>query len=344
VDKIVECVPNVSEGRDRAALEYMGAAISKVPGVKLLGMDPDSSYHRCVITFAGEPDACVEAMFQLVLAAREKIDMTVHKGEHPRQGAVDVAPFVPIKGVTMADCADLARRLGKRVGEELGIPVYLYESAATTPERKNLANIRKGEYEALPAKLKTPEFKPDFGPAEFIPRFGALTTGARFFLIAYNVNLATTDVDKVTEIAYAVREMGDVLKNEEGNPVMRHGKSVRIPGKLRMVKGMGVLLEEHHFCQVSMNLTHFLMNPPHIAFEEVKLEAEKRGIRATGSEVVGLIPLGAVLMAGEYYMFVEGTRTDNTTEAELVKVAHDRLSLSDYNPFDPRKKIIEYMI
>jgi glutamate formiminotransferase/formiminotetrahydrofolate cyclodeaminase len=344
VDKIVECVPNVSEGRDRLALEYMGAAIDKVPGVKLLDMDPDASYNRCVITYAGEPDACVEAMYQLVLAAREKIDMTVHKGEHPRHGAVDVAPFVPIKGVTMADCAELARRLGKRVGEELGIPVYLYESAATTPDRKNLANIRKGEYEALPRKLKTPEFKPDFGPAEFVPRFGVLTTGARFFLIAYNVNLKTVDVDKTTEIAYSIREMGDVLRDVDGEPVMRGGKKIRIPGKLRMVKAMGVLLEEHNFCQVSINLTHFMMNAPHIAFEEVRLEAANRGIEVTGSEVVGLIPLAAVLMAGEYYMFVEETRTDVTTEKELVQVAHDRLGLSDYNPFDPKKKIIEYMI
>jgi glutamate formiminotransferase/formiminotetrahydrofolate cyclodeaminase len=344
VDKIVECVPNVSEGRDRAALEYMGAAIAKVPGVKLLDMDPDSSYHRCVITFAGEPDACVEAMYQLVIAAREKVDMTIHKGEHPRHGAVDVAPFVPIKGVTMSDCAELTRKLGKRVGEELGIPVYLYESAASSPDRKNLANVRKGEYEALPRKLKDPKWKPDFGPAEFVPRFGVLTTGARFFLIAYNVNLATIDVDKATEIAYAVREMGDVLKDVDGEPVMRGGKTIRIPGKLRMVKGMGVFLEEHNFCQVSMNMTNFLINAPHIAFEEVKLEAEKRDIEVTGSEVVGLIPLAAVLMAGEYYMFMDGTRGEDTTEQELVQVAHDRLGFSDYNPFDPQKKIIEYMI
>jgi glutamate formiminotransferase/formiminotetrahydrofolate cyclodeaminase len=344
VEKIVECVPNVSEGRDKSALEYMGNAISKVPGVKLLDMDPDASYHRCVITFAGEPDACVEAMYQLVLAAREKIDMTIHKGEHPRHGAVDVAPFVPIKGVTLADCAELARQLGKRVGDELGIPVYLYESAASTPERKNLANVRKGEYEALPLKLKDPQWKPDFGPAKFVPRFGVLTTGARFFLIAYNVNLATTDVEKANSIAYAIRELGDVQRNSDGNPVLRQGKPVRIPGKLRMVKAMGVFLEQHQFCQVSINLTHFIVNAPHIAFEEAKLEAEKLGVKVTGSEVVGLIPLAAMLMAGEYYMFIEGTRTDNTTEEELVKVAHDRLGLSDYNPFDPKKKIIEYMI
>ena len=344
MDKIVECVPNVSEGRDKAALDYMGAAIAKVPGVKLLDMDPDPVYHRCVITYAGEPDACVEATYQLVLAAREKIDMSQHIGEHPRHGAVDVAPFVPIRGVTLSDCVELARQLGKRVGEEQGIPVYLYESAASTPERKNLAKVRKGEYEALPEKLKTPEFKPDFGPAEFVPEFGVLTTGARFFLIAYNVNLATTDVDKAKEVAFAVREMGDVLKDENGEPVMRKGKKVRIPGKLRMVKGMGILLEKHNFCQVSMNLNHFLINAPHIAFEEVKLESAKRGIEVTGSEVVGLIPLAAVLMAGEYYMDDEGIRTDNTTETELVQMAHDRLGLSDYNPFNPDKKIIEYMI
>ena len=344
MDKIVECVPNVSEGRDKAALDYMGAAIAKVPGVSLLDMDPDPSYHRCVITYAGEPDACVEATYQLVLAAREKIDMTTHKGEHPRHGAVDVAPFVPVRGVSLSDCAELARKLGKRVGDELGIPVYLYESAASKPEWKNLANVRKGEYEALPKKLKDPKWKPDFGPAEFVPKFGVLTTGARFFLIAYNANLATTDVKKAIEVAFAVREMGDVLKDIDGEPIMRRGKKVRIAGKLRMVKGMGVLLEEHNFCQVSMNLNHFLINAPHIAFEEVKLEANKRGIEVTGSEVVGLIPLAAVLMAGEYYMFVEGTRTDDTIEEELVQVAHDRLGLSDYNPFDPNKKIIEYMI
>jgi glutamate formiminotransferase/formiminotetrahydrofolate cyclodeaminase len=347
VDKIVECVPNFSEGRDASVWEAISEAVSSVKDVLLLDVDPDASYNRVVVTFAGSPEAVVEAAFKAAKVAGERIDMSRHKGEHPRFGAMDVCPFVPVAGVSMADCAELARAFGKRVGEELGYPIYLYEAAAGRPERKNLAVVRSGQYEGLKDKLKDPEWKPDFGPAEFVPHYGVTAAGARFFLIAYNVDLATADVELSQRVADAVRQMGGPLRDDDGNVVTRDGKPVKRKGKLRMVKGMGVFLEPKDrppFCQISMNLTNYLITPPHVAFEEVKYEAAKLGVETTGSEVVGLVPLEPLLLAAEYYVAESGERKKSITEEELVQVACDRLGLSDYNSFDPEMKIIERRI
>jgi glutamate formiminotransferase/formiminotetrahydrofolate cyclodeaminase len=315
-----------------------------VAGVTLLDVDPNADYHRCVITYAGEPSACVEATFRLTRAAYEEIDMTQHHGSHPRSGAVDVAPFVPVRDIRLADCAELARQYGRRVGAELGLPVYLYEAAASRPERTNLANVRKGEYEALEAKLKDPGWAPDFGPATFVPRFGCVITGARFFLIAYNVNLKTADLDLTQDIALHVREMGWPIKDRRGHEVVSAaGRKVFHPGPLLNVKGMGVYLDEDKFCQISMNLTNYLITAPHIAFEQVKQEAESRGVEVNGTEVVGLIPLQAVLLAAEYYVWRDRLPRP-ATEHEAVMLAHARLGFSAFRPFDAKKKIIEYTL
>lgn len=330
MDKIVECVPNFSEGRDPEFFEAVGRAVSAVPDVILLDVDPDASYNRVVVTFAGAPEAVLEAACRATRVAFERIDMRKHEGEHPRFGAIDVCPFVPVKGLGLSDCVGLARAYGKTVAEELDIPVFLYEAAATRPERKNLANVRAGQYEGLAARLADPRFTPDFGPARFVPKFGAVAAGARFFLVAYNIDLATDDLDLATEIAHAVRWLGDPSRKGHG--------------KLRMTKAMGVRLTPKNrppFCQVSMNLINYLITPPHVAFEEVKLEAELRSVEVTGSEVVGLIPLEPILMAAEYYLFEDGSRREEPSEEELVGAAVERLGLSDYNRFDPQKKIIE---
>lgn len=339
MDRIVECVPNFSEGKDPQVFEAIGEAISSVSGVRLLGMEPDASYNRVVVTFVGEPEPVVEAAVRATQVALERIDMRIHRGGHPRFGALDVCPFVPVRGVSLADCAELARSYGRRVGEELEVPVYLYEMAASRPERKNLARVRAGEYEALSEKLKRPEHAPDFGPARFVPSFGAVAAGARFFLVAYNIDLDTDDLDAVNQIAYAVRELGAPASTRAGG-----SGSKRVPGKLRFTKGIGVAIPERKMCQVSMNLTNYLITPPHVAFEEVRFEAERRGIRVTGSEVVGLIPIEPLLMAAEYDCFARGVRSPKVTERELVEHAHDYLGLSDFNPFDVDRKVIEYAI
>ncbi len=341
---IVECVPNISEGRDREKIGRIAGTVDGVSGVRLLDVDPNGDYNRTVITFAGEPGACVEAMYRLTAAAAEEIDMRAHKGEHPRSGAVDVAPFVPVRGITMLECAELSRLYGKRVGETLGIPVYLYEAAASRPERGNLARIRKGEYEALEEKLKLPEWTPDFGPAEFIPKSGCVITGARFFLIAYNVNLEISDMELAHDVALHVREMGWPLRDVNGDEIVSAtGKKVYHPGPLRNAKAMGVYLEDGNFCQVSINLTNYLVTPPHIAFEQVKSETLSRNIGVKGSEVVGLIPLEALLLAAEFYRWRDG-RAKAQSEQESVQIAHDCLGLSSFRGFDPATKIIEYAI
>jgi glutamate formiminotransferase/formiminotetrahydrofolate cyclodeaminase len=333
---IVECVPNFSEGRDIRIVNAIAGAVGTVGGVKLLGADPDRDYNRTVVTFIGSPDDVVEAAFAATRTAAELIDMRAHKGEHPRIGATDVVPFVPLQGVTMADCVELARRYGRRVGKELGIPVYLYEAAATRPERRNLASVRKGEYEGLAEKLRDPAWAPDFGPASFNERSGATVTGARVFLIAYNVNLDTADVGVANEIALRVRESGRVKKDAAGNPVLdAAGRKVTVPGTLRAVKAMGVLLDAHTIAQVSMNLVDFTVTPPHTAFEEVARQAASLGVRATGSEIVGLTPREALLAAGRH--FAPGV----TEESVLVRAAVDRLGLSQLEPFDPKRKVIE---
>jgi glutamate formiminotransferase len=337
--KIVECVPNFSEGRNIRVINAIAGAISGVQGVKFISAEPDKDYNRTVVTFVGDTSSVVEAAFASTKKAAELIDMTQHHGGHPRLGATDVVPFVPVSGVNMQDCVALAREFGRRVGEELGIPVYLYEAAASRPERKNLATIRKGEYEGLAEKLADPAWQPDFGPSTFNPKSGATVAGARMFLIAYNVNLNTDDVKIASEIALRVRESGRAKKDERGNPVVdSSGNKVNIPGTLKAVKAMGVFLEAHSIAQVSMNLVDFHVTPPHVAFEEVKRQAASLGAVATGSEIVGLTPLVALLAAGKYY--APGTTGDDG----LLTVAVERLGLSQLERFDKNKKIIEYQL
>jgi glutamate formiminotransferase/formiminotetrahydrofolate cyclodeaminase len=344
MDKIVECVPNFSEGRDLNIINAITGRISAVQGVKLLGADPDKDYHRTVVTFVGEPDAVVEAAFAATEKAAELIDMTTHQGEHPRMGATDVVPFVPVSGVTMEECVELAHRYGRRVGEELGIPVFLYEEAATGPERRNLATVRKGQYEGLAEKLKDPQWKPDYGPAEMNTRSGAVIAGARVFLIAYNVNLDTDDVDLANTIAQNIRESGRVLKDDQGRTIRDEmGKAKRKPGTLKAVKAMGVLLEEHHISQVSMNLVNYQITPPHAAFEECRQQAARLGASVTGSEIVGLTPLEALLMAARHHLQTQG-QTADLPPRDLVRVAAEYLGLSQLQPFDPDEKVIEFQI
>ena len=330
MEQLVECVPNFSEGRDRSIIDAITKSIKGVPGAKLLSVEPDKDYNRTVVTFVGEPESVKEAAFQATKTAAERIDMRSHKGEHPRIGATDVVPFVPISGVSTGDCVRLANEYGARVGKELGIPIYLYEEAARNPQRKSLPSIRKGEYEGLEEKLNDPAWKPDYGPTVFNARSGATVTGARFFLIAYNVNLNTNKKELAHEIALRIRESGRTVKNEKG-------ESIKVPGSLKAVKAMGVLLERFDIAQVSINLNNYTITPPHVAFEEVQKQARTLGVHATGSEVVGLIPKEALLMAGRFY-------GNETSEEKLVKVAVERLGLNQFEPFDPKKKVIEYMI
>jgi len=338
--QIVECVPNFSEGRDPGIIKRIAEAITGVPGVKFLSAEPDKDYNRTVVTFVGEPEGVLEAAFRATARAAELIDMTRHTGEHPRLGATDVVPFVPIAGVSMQDCVGLALRYGERVAGELGIPVYLYEEAASRPERKNLATIRKGEYEGLQQKLADPVWVPDFGQAEFNARSGATVTGARTFLIAYNVNLSTADVAVASEIAARVRESGRVKKDATGATVLdASGNKVVIPGTLKSVKALGVLLEAQSIAQVSMNLVNFTATPPHAAFEEVAKQARSLGAEATGSEIVGLTPREALLIAGRHY-----AAGASMSDEQLLDLAIERLGLGQLEPFDRHKKIIEYQL
>ncbi len=338
--KIVECVPNFSEGRNQETISAIGASVQSVTGARLLSIEPDKDYNRTVVTFVGEPDAVLEAALQATKTASELIDMSKHKGEHPRIGATDVVPFVPISGVTMDDCVALAKKYGERVATELNIPIYLYEFAARKPWRSNLADIRKGEYEGLPEKIKDPVWKPDYGEAVFNEKSGATVTGARKVLIAYNVNLNTPDDRLAHEIALRIREIGRPLKDASGNPVKNEkGETIRIHGSLKAVKALGVYLERHKIAQVSINLVDYEKTSMHDAFEEVKKQAELLGIKATGSELVGLAPLDAMLKAGKYYA---GERS--LLEKELVELAIEKLGLNQLEAFDVKKKIIEYSI
>ncbi len=342
--QLVECVPNFSEGRNTETIEAIGASIRSIAGVKLLSVEPDKDYNRTVVTIAGEPEAVGEAAFQATKKAAGLIDMTQQKGEHPRLGATDVVPFIPISGVTMDDCVRLANIYGKRVADELGIPVYLYEFAARSIQRRNLADIRKGEYEGLRDKLADPLWKPDYGKANFNARSGATVTGARKFLIAYNVNLNTPDSSIAQEIALRIRESGRPKKDAAGKVVKNDkGESIRIPGTLKAVKAMGVELKRLNITQVSINLVDFETTGMHVAFEEVKRQARLLGAEATGSEIVGLTPLEAILSSGEYYA---GNLEANKPFAneELVSIAIERLGLSQIEPFYPAKKIIEYRL
>lgn len=339
MSRIVECVPNFSEGRNLTTINEIAGVIKSVGHVKFISAEPDKDYNRTVVTFVGEPDAVVEAAFRATARATELIDMTQQKGEHPRLGATDVVPFVPVAGVTMQDCVNLAHSFGQRVGNELGIPVYLYEEAAQHPERRNLSTIRKGEYEGLAEKLQDPAWMPDYGPASFNARSGATVTGARMFLIAYNVNLGTNDTTIANEIALTIRESGRVKKDAQGKPVLdEKGRKVTIPGTLKAIKAMGVLLEAHNIAQVSINVVNYHMTPPHMVFEEVKKHAARFGVNVTGSEIVGLTPKEALIIAGRYY---DSAQVD---ENQLIRTAVERLGLSQLELFDPQKKIIEYQL
>jgi len=339
MSKVVECVPNFSEGRDLKVIAAISDAVTGVPGVHLIGAEPDKDYNRTVVTFVGAPEAVVEAAFRATRTASELIDMTQHKGEHPRMGATDVVPFVPVSGITMEECAGLARTYGERVGRELKIPVFLYEAAASVPGRSNLSDVRKGEYEGLPEKLSQEEWRPDFGPAEFNARSGATAAGARMFLIAYNVNLGTNDTGVADAIALRVRESGQLRKDTEGKPMLdAHGKKIRIPGTLKSVKAMGVLLESHNIAQVSMNLVNYHETPPHAAFEEVRRQGKEFGVEVTGSEIVGVTPKEALLMAGRFYAPEVGD------EDGLLRTAVEKLGLSRLDAFDLRKKVIEFQL
>lgn len=348
--RLIECVPNISEGRDRARIDAIAAVVETVEGVRLLDVDPGKATNRTVITFVGEPEPVIEAAFLLIKKAQELIDMRGHKGEHPRFGATDVCPLVPIAGVSMEECANYAKKLGERVGGELGIPVYLYENAATEEKRRNLANNRSGEYEGLPKKLTDPTWKPDFGPATFtdsVARSGAVAIGARNFLVAYNVNLNTTSTRRANAIAFDIREAGRVLRDGDpltGKPVLdEKGEPQKIPGKLKAVKGIGWFIEEYGIAQLSLNLTDISVTPVHVAFDEACKSAAERGIRVTGSELVGLIPKQALLDAADFYL-ARQERSLGISEREKIKLAVKSLGLDDLGPFDPQKKVIEYML
>jgi len=340
--KIVECVPNFSEGRDREKIKAITQEIERTPEVKLLDVDPGESTNRTVVTFIGSPEGVKEAAFRAIRKAAELIDMTKHKGAHSRIGATDVCPFVPVSGITMEDCVRLAHEVGQRVAEELGIPVYLYEEAAQKEERKNLANIRAGEYEGLPEKLKEPVWAPDYGEPVFNPRSGATVIGAREFLIAYNINLNTRERRLAHEIALQLRESGRAKRDSEGNIVRdEEGKTVMLPGRFTHLKAVGWYIEDFGVAQISINFTNYKVTPPHVVFDETVKEAEKLGLRVTGSELVGLIPKEALLLAGRYYLAKQG-KSPGVPEEELIRIAVLSLGLNDVTPFDPEKKIIEY--
>ena len=348
MQRLIECVPNISEGRRPEVINAVAAVVETVDGCRLLDVDPGKSTNRTVITFVGPPETVGEAAFRLIKKASELIDMSKHSGEHPRMGATDVCPFVPVAGVTMDDCIKVAHEVGERVGRELGIPGYFYESAAKRPERKNLAVCRKGQYEGL-GKLSTEEGAPDFGPADFnetARRTGATAVGARDFLIAYNINLNTTSSRRANAIAFDIREAGRIKKRDglTGPAILdEHGEPVRIPGTLKAVKGIGWYIEEYGIAQLSLNLTDINVTPVHVAFDEACNKAQARGIRVTGSELVGLLPLRVLLDAADHYLRKQ-QRSLGISEAEKVKIAVKSLGLDDLGPFDPAKRVIEYII
>ena len=345
MQKIVECVPNFSEGRDLAVIEQITEAIKQIEGITLLDVDPGADTNRTVVTFVGDPESVVDAAFQGIKRASEVIDLRKHSGAHARMGATDVCPFIPVSNMTMEECAELSRILGKRVGEELNIPVYLYEYSAATPERQNLATIRAGEYEDLEEKLKDPHWKPDYGEATFNPTAGATVMGARKFLIAYNVNLNTRDHKKATDIALEIREAGRNARDPITNKFIRdeNGTPLTRPGVLKAVKAVGWYIDEYNMAQISMNLVDMEVTPFHIAFDEVVKQADLRGLRVSGSELVGLIPLTAMLEAGRYYLKKQKSSTA-VSHAELIRIAIQSMGLNEISPFHPQERIIEYQL
>ncbi len=342
--RLVECVPNFSEGRNQEIIKQITDAIASVNGASLLDVDPGAGTNRTVVTFVADPDIVVEAAFRGIEKAAALIDMSVHKGAHARMGATDVCPFIPVSGVTVEECIELSRALGRRVGDELGIPVYLYEQAATRPDRRSLPDVRKGEYEGLATRFEDPDWAPDFGPAEFNERSGATVTGVRPFLIAYNINLNTKNAKLAKRIGFTLREKGRVKRDDQGKIVRdAAGKKVFTPGLLKECKATGWFIPEYDCAQVTMNLTDFTVSPVHRAFDLTCAEADKLGLRVTGSELVGLIPLEAMRSAGLYYLEKQGA-CRGVTDRELVRVAIESLGLSAITPFIPDEKIIEYRV
>ena len=335
MQQLIECVPNFSEGNDMNIIRQITDEIEKIEGVRLLNVDPGKATNRTVVTFVGTPQAVIDAAFVAIKKSGELIDMSKHKGEHPRMGATDVCPLIPIANISMEETAKYAQQLAKRVGEEQGLPVYLYEAAQPDKARSNLSVIRAGEYEGFAKKIVQPEWKPDFGPAVFDAKRGATVIGARDFLVAYNVNLNTTSTRRANAIAFDVREAGRTVEE--------NGKKVNKPGSLKSVKAIGWFIEEYGVAQISMNLTNINITPVHIAFDEVCNKATARGIRVTGSELVGLIPLKAMTDAGKYFLEKQ-KRSAGVSEKELIKIAIKSMGLDELGPFKPEERIIEYML
>jgi glutamate formiminotransferase/formiminotetrahydrofolate cyclodeaminase len=347
MQKLIECVPNFSEGREQNVIRQITDAVKSVEGVSLLDIDPGASTNRTVVTFVGSPDAAGEAAFRAIKKAAELIDMRKHKGAHPRMGATDVCPFIPVSNVSWDEAVECARKLGKRVGEELKIPVYLYEKAAKDKSRSNLAVIRAGEYEGFFAKIKQPEWKPDFGPAVFNEKSGATVIGVRDFLVAYNANLNTKSVRRANSVAFDVREQGRVKTEDgtaSGKPVLGlNGEPVRIPGILKHVKAIGWFVKEYGIAQVSMNLTNIEETPLHVAFDACVQAAAERGLRVTGSEIVGMVPKKSLVDAGRYFLRKQRW-SEGVSEEELMDIAIRSMGLGELKPFDPIEKVIELKI
>jgi len=348
--QLIECVPNISEGRDEAKIKQVTDVIETVEGVMLLDVDPGKATNRTVITFVGEPEQAIKAAFLVIKKANEVIDMSKHSGEHPRFGATDVCPLIPIANISMEETTTYAHKLGEKVGKELGIPGYFYENAAKEDKRKNLANCRSGEYEGLSQKLSNPEWKPDFGPTEFnnsVKGSGCTAISARDFLVAYNVNLNTTSTRRANAIAFDIREGGRVKR--EGGTVTgkiikdENGEPVKIPGKLKAVKGIGWYIDEYGIAQISYNLTNISITSMHVAFDETCKSAIERGLRVTGSELIGLVPLKAMLDAGDYFLQKQ-ERSLGISDEQKIKIAVKSLGLDDLKPFNPKERIIEYLL
>lgn len=345
--QLIECVPNFSEGRDLSIIKQITSEIEAVEGVRLIDVDPGAATNRTVVTMVGTPDEVCEAAFRAVKKAAELIDMSKHKGAHPRFGATDVCPLVPVSNITMDETVEYARKLAKRIGEELGIGVYCYEFAALEEKRRNLANCRAGEYEGLPKKLQDPQWKPDFGPASFNPKSGVTAVGARNFLVAYNINLNTTSTRRANAIAFDIREKG--RPQRVGNQITgkkavdENGNEIWIPGSLKACKAIGWFIDEYGIAQISINLTDISITPMHVAFEESCIKAQERGLRVTGSELVGVVPLKAMLDAGKYFLHKQN-RSTGISDAEIIKIAVKSMGLDELYPFDPKKKIIEYIL
>ena len=342
--QLIECVPNFSEGNDLSVIKQITDCIEAIAGVRLLNVDPGKATNRTVVTFVGTPDAVVDAAFNAIQLAGGLIDMRKHKGEHPRMGATDVCPFVPVSGITMEETAAHARRLAEKVGGELRIPVYLYEAAQPNKSRSNLSVIRAGEYEGFAKKILLPDWRPDFGPAEFDARRGATVIGAREFLVALNVNLNTTSTRRANAVAFDVREAGRTRTDAQGNALRdAHGNALVTPGSLKNVKAIGWFIQEYGVAQISMNLTNTAVTPVHVAFDAVAEKAAERGMRATGSELVGVIPLHCLLDAGKYFLEKQ-QRSVGVPESELVKIAVKSMGLDELAPFNPAERVIEYLL